>query len=223
MDRDTLLLFQSSLPLLLQGALMTLKILLLASIMSLCLGVCFGTLTCAKVKCRLLSSFIEGLMFILRAIPFYVQLLLVYFVLPDLLGIDLDAFYASCLALGICSSGYIAQTVRGGINAIPHEQWEAAKTLGYSLFQQVRYVIFPQMLKNSLPALTNEFDAMIKSTSILSSIGLLELTRMGMNIVSREMQPLPTYCLVALFYLVISALVNAFSKYLERRCNNVTN
>jgi len=223
MDSTSLTLIKSSMPLLLQGALMTVKILLSASFLSLGLGLLFGIATCNKLRTTLLSSVLEGTTFILRAVPFYVQLLIWYFVLPDLFGIDLDAFTASFVSLGVCSSGYMAQAVRGGINAVENEQWEAAKTLGYSPYAQMRYVILPQMLKTCLPSITNKLDAMVKSTSILSSIGLLELTRMGMNIVSREMQPLTIYCTVALFYLLISAVVNTFSKYLEQRLSYVKN
>ena len=77
------------------------------------------------------------------------------------------------------------------------------------------------MIRNILPALTNELDALLKSTSILASIGLLELTRMGMNIVSREMEPLTIYLAVAAFYIIISGAINLFSKWLERRLRYV--
>ncbi len=102
--------------------------------------------------------------------------------------------------------GYTAQIVRGGLNAIPKEQWEAAYTLGYSTKASLRYVIFPQVVRNVLPSLTGEFDSLLKSTAILASIGILELTRMGMNIVSREMDPLPIYLAVAMLYVIVSAL-----------------
>lgn len=217
METSYLLLIQSSLPLLFQGAVMTTKILLAAGTLSSVLGFIFGVCTSRELKRATFSSCIEAVMFILRAVPFYVQLLLVYFVLPDLLGIDFDVFNASWIALGICSSGYVAQAIRAGINSIAKEQWEAAKTLGYSTTASIRYIIFPQMIRNSLPALTNELDAMVKSTAILSSIGLLELTRMGMNIVSRQMEPLFIYSLVAAFYVAISGFFNLVSRCIERR------
>jgi His/Glu/Gln/Arg/opine family amino acid ABC transporter permease subunit len=216
------LIFQS-LPLLTKGAWMSLQVFFLASCLSLVLGAFFGTLICEKLKSKYTGFVVEGCGFVLRAVPFYVQLLLVYFVLPDLFQIHMETFTASVIALGICSSGYVAQVVRCGINSIPKEQWESAATLGYSIYTCVRYIIFPQMIRNILPALTNELDSLLKSTAILSSIGLLELTRMGMNIVSREMEPLIIYGTVAAFYVGISGGINIFSKYLEKRLRYANN
>ncbi len=212
-----------SLPLLLKGAVLSLQIVAIASLLSLVLGLIMGSLICRRLRYSWIASAIEGMTFVLRAVPFYVQLLIAYFVLPDLLGIDLEAFTAAIIALSLCSAGYTAQIVRGGLNAIPKEQWEAAYTLGYSVIDSLRYIIFPQLLRNILPALTGEFDALLKSTAILASIGLLELTRMGMNIVSREMDPLPIYLAVAGLYVGISAIINIISRRLEKRLRYVNN
>lgn len=219
MDNELTNLISRSLPLLLKGAGMTVQILLSAGILSLILGVFFGVMTCRRLRLKAVAPFIEMLAFVLRAVPLYVQLLIVYFVLPDLLNISLDSYTASLLALGVCSSGYVAQIIRCGINSIPVEQWESALTLGYSTPACVRYIIFPQMIRNILPALTNEFDSLLKSTAILSSIGLLELTRMGMNIVSREMEPLTIYLAVAVFYIAMSGVINLLSKHFEKQMN----
>lgn len=210
-------------PLLIQGTWMTVQIALLAAFVSLCLGTCLGVLMCNRLRIRAVSSSIEFATFILRAVPFYVQLVIVYFVLPDLFQFSMEAYTASVLALGVCSSGYVAQVVRCGINSIPRDQWDAACTLGYSTTKTLRYVIAPQLVFNILPALCNELDALLKSTAILSSIGLLELTRVGMNIVSREMDPLTIYCTVAAFYVVISGVMNLLSKYIEKRCTYAFN
>ena len=151
------------------------------------------------------------------------QLLLIYFVLPDLLGIQLDPFPASMIALGLCSSGYVAQIVRSGLNAVPLAQWEGAFTLGFNTFQSLCHVILPQVGRISLPLLNNELEALLKSTSIVASIGMLELTRMGMNIVSREMQPIPIYLTVAVFYVCLSALLTLCARTLERGLSYVRN
>jgi His/Glu/Gln/Arg/opine family amino acid ABC transporter permease subunit len=206
-------LITQSLPLLFKGALTTLQVFLFAASMSFTLGSLMGILSCSRLK----IPFIEGITFALRAVPFYIQLLIVYFVLPDLLGFNLQPFPASVLALGLCSSGYVAQIVRGGINSIPAVQWEAATTLGYTTFQSLRLVILPQVMRHVMPMFNNELDAMLKSTSVVSTIGMLELTRMGMNIVSREMEPVPIYLTVALFYICMSALLNLTTKTLEKK------
>lgn len=211
------------LSLLLKGALLSLQVFAIAAPLSLILGSIMGSLTCRRLRNRFIAPALEVITFVLRAVPFYVQLLIAYFVLPDLLGIELEAFTAAIISLSLCSSGYTAQIVRGGLNAVPGEQWEAAYTLRYSITSTLRYIIFPQALRGILPALTGELDSLLKSTAILASIGLLELTRMGMNIVSREMNPLPVYLAVAGIYVCISAAINLSSKKLEKRLRYANN
>jgi His/Glu/Gln/Arg/opine family amino acid ABC transporter permease subunit len=214
---NTLDLLSRSYPLLLKGTLMTLQVMMGAASISFSLGLVMGILSCERLKIRGVSSIIEGISFVYRAVPFYVQLLIVYFVLPDLLGFNLEPFPASVIALGMCSAGYVAQIVRGGINSIPAAQWEAAFSLGYDTQQSLRHIILPQMVRNVLPSFNNELDSLLKSTAMVSSIGMLELTRMGMNLVSREMEPVPIYLTVAFFYLCMSALLNLISRNLEKR------
>ena len=206
-----------SYPLLLRGACTTAQVLLGSVSLSFVCGLGFGILSCNQLRSPFLSAAVEGATFILRAVPFYVQLLIVYFVLPELLGINLNPYPASVIALGLCSSGYVAQIVRAGINSIPVSQWEVSYVLGYTKLQSLRSIILPQMARNVLPAFNNELDALLKSTSIVSSIGMLELTRVGMNLVSREMEPIPIYLTVALFYLCMSALLNLCTRTLERK------
>ncbi len=197
---------------------MTIKLLVVSLSISFLLGTVFGVLCCDEIRIPFLSQSLKSFTFVLRAVPFYVQLLIIYFVLPDLIGINLDSFPASVIALGLCSSGYVCQIVRAGINSIPIVQWETAYVLGYSKLNALRCIILPQMIRNVLPAFNNEIEAVLKSTSILASIGILELTRAGMNIVSRELsQPLAIYLFVAIFYVAMSAVLNFAAKVLEKR------
>ncbi len=222
-DNAYISLFSRIFPLLLKGFAMTMRILISSASLSLTLGLLFGALSCKRLKIPLLSQIIECLTFVLRATPFFVQLLLIYFVVPDLLGVALDPFPASVIALGLCSSAYVAQIVRGGLNSIPSAQWEGAFSLGMNTVQSLRHIILPQMGRNILPMLNNELDSLLKSTSVVSSIGLLELTRMGMNAVSREMQPVAIYLTVACFYICISACLNLIGRTLEMRFLDVRN
>lgn len=217
MTASPFILVWKSLPLFLQGLGVTLQLFLLASLLSLVLGVCLGILSCEKLKMPFLSKLINGLTFVSRAVPFFVQLLIIYFVIPDLFGFSLNPFAASIVALGICSSGYIAQFIRGAINALPLSLWESAFTLGYSKRQTLFAIILPQTFRLALPALNNEFESLLKSTAIASSIGMLELTRIGMNVVSREMEPVPIYLAIAFLYGCLSALLSWASKRLEKR------
>jgi His/Glu/Gln/Arg/opine family amino acid ABC transporter permease subunit len=214
-------LLSRSYPLLLKGTLMTLQVLIGSASISFSWGLVMGILSCRRLKIPVISTLVEAIAFVYRAVPFYVQLLIVYFVLPDLVGFNLEPFSASVISLGMCSAGYVAQIVRGGLNAIPAAQWEAAYSLGYNTRNTLSRVILPQMLRHVLPAFNNEFDALLKSTAVVSSIGMLELTRMGMNLVSREMEPVPIYLTVALFYLCMSAILNGIARKLERRISYV--
>ena len=155
--------------------------------------------------------------FVLRGIPFYVQLLLAYFVIPSVLNIDIPAYVAAAGALGLCSAAYISQIVRGGIDALNPCQWEAAKMLGYSTTQTLRFIIIPQAVKNIFPALTGELDQQLKSTAVFSTIGILELTGAGKNIISQEMNPIAMYTAIALLYLCLSSGLAAVSLYAARR------
>lgn len=217
MKTESLTLIWKSLPLFFQGIVVTVELFFLASILSIALGTCFGMLTSNRLRLPLLSKAISGITFVFRAVPFFVQLLIVYFVVPEVLGINLNPFPASVIALGVCSSGYVAQFIRGGIDEIPLSQWETASTLGYSKKQTLFAVVFPQAMRAALPALNNELESLLKSTAIASSIGMLELTRMGMNIVSREMEPVAIYLAIAFFYGCLSFALSWITKKTERK------
>jgi len=216
MERIILLLGESW-PLLMQGAVMTAKLWCCASFISLVVGTMWGILRCDRFRVAYVSTFLDGLTFVFRGIPFYVQLLMAYFVVPSIIGMSLSAFMASLISLGLCSAGYVSQIVRGGINAISLGQWEAAQMLGYSQWNTVRYVIMPQALRIVLPALVGECDQLLKSTSVVSAIGVLELTGAGRNIIAQEMNPLAIYTVLALLYLLMSALLALYTQWLERR------
>ena len=166
----------ASIPLLFLGFVMTIKLMLGAMVISLVLGLLFGILRCNALQITLLKECISAYVFIVRGIPMYIHVLIVYFVIPELIGINFSAFVASIIALGIYFSAYITEIVRCGINTISIGQWNACKLLGYSTFQALRWIIIPQAMYNVIPALSNELDALIKSTSVLSAIGVLELT-----------------------------------------------
>ena len=210
-------LLKSSMPLLLQGLYTTVQLWVIASIVSLIIGVLCGIFRGNTLRIPYVSTMLDGITFVLRAVPFYVQLLIAYFVLPNIMGINISAFTAALLSLGLCSASYVSQIVRGGINAISAGQWEAAKVLGCTTVDTVRYIIVPQMLKIILPALVGECDQLLKSTSIVSAIGVLELTGAGKNIIAQEMNPLTIYTLLAVVYLIISALLAVFSVWLEKK------
>lgn len=206
-------------PLFLRGSLITFGAWLIAGCMSLAIGGVLGILNCRRLKTPLATQAITAYVLIIKGIPLYVLLLLSYFVVPELLGINPSALVVCTITLGLCSAAYIAEIVRGGINTIPDGQWEASAVLGYSGINTLWRVILPQMVRNSLPALIGEFDQLLKSTALFATIGVVELTKTAMNIVSRELNPLPMYGLLALLYLSMSLLLNSIGKKLEKGWN----
>jgi len=204
-------------PLLLQGMLTTVQVWLATALISLVLGFLWGIARCHRLRMPVFSKALDYITFVLRGVPFYVQLLIFYFVLPDLIKINLSPIAAGIISLGLCSAAYTSQLVRGGINAIADEQWEAAWTLGIPKISTLLYIILPQTIRTILPMLCSELDMLLKSTSIISAIGVLELTRVGMNIIASEMQVVSVYIIIALMYLAVSSLLNFIFSLCERK------
>jgi His/Glu/Gln/Arg/opine family amino acid ABC transporter permease subunit len=207
-------------PLLMQGTLVTLLAWILGSCISLFIGSILGILSCNHFGLRICSRFIRMYTIASKGIPAYVLILIFYFGLPSVTGINLSAFVASIIALGLSSGGYVTEIIRAGINSVPKGQWDACEVLGYPLSAKLRHIIMPQAMRIVLPALVGEFEQLLKSTSLLSTIGISDLIRSGMNIISRELNPLPIYVIIALIYLMFSIIVQGVMMYIERRmCN----
>lgn len=204
-------------PLILQGTAVTVGAWLVTSILSLSIGIALGIASCRTLAHPLLLISIRLYTFITKGIPAYVQILIAYFALPSLLGIQIPGFIAASGALALCSSGYVTEIVRSGINAIPRGQWDACTSLGYPLHATLYRIILPQALKNALSSLFGELEQLLKSTSLLATIGIMELTRSGMNIISRELNPVPVYLTIAGIYLLFSAILQIINLWAEKR------
>lgn len=202
-------------PLLAQGLLMTVGVSFGAITIGLCGGILVGAAACKRFK-TVLTPIITGYVLIIRATPVYVQVLMVYYALPELLGVNLSPISAGIVALGCCSIAYVAEIVRGGINAVAVGQWEAASVLGYSTWQTLKYIILPQAFNTIFPALVNEILAVLKDSSILSAIGLMELTKIAMNISARTLDPIGAYALITLFYLGMTSIISYGAKLIEK-------
>ena len=207
-------------PLILQGTQMTLASWLLAGIISSIIGIILGICSAQAIARPKTITIIKIYSFITRGIPAYVQILIAYFVIPAATGINISGFTAATCALGICSSGYVTEIVRSGINAIDKGQWDACFTLGFSTASAIRYIILPQATTIFLPSLIGEREQLLKSTSLLAAIGVTEITRAGMNIISRELNPLPVYCMIACMYLTFSAIFNIFIVMIQKQSHD---
>jgi len=153
---------------------------------------------------------------LIRGTPFVVQIFIIFFILPDW-GIELDAFPAAVLALSIMGTAFICEIVASGIAAVPKGQWEAAAASGLGLIQQLRLVIVPQALKTILPPLVGQFVLLIKDSSVVSVIGVTELTKTGWMTVVRIPEGLMVFGLVGLLYFVISYPLIMLSNRLEAK------
>jgi polar amino acid transport system permease protein len=181
------------------------------------LGIILGILDCDKQRSKILSPVIRSYVTLFRGTPLFVQLLIVYFALPDALGITLSPITAGIITLGLNSTAYLAEIIRAGINAIDPGQWDAAFILGYHRKDTLRYIILPQAIRNVLPAITNEFATLIKESSILVMIGVPELIKVSKDIVARNLNPMEIYLMTAAMYLIMTASVAYATKYLEGR------
>jgi polar amino acid transport system permease protein len=206
-----------SIPLLLQGTLATIQIAIVSIAIGLCGGIFIGVLNCTKLRTSFSTYVLNMFVWTIRGTPLFVQVLIVYYALPELIGISLSPFIAGVIALGINSMAYISEIVRGGINAIPEGQWEAAYVIGLKPWQTLQGIILPQMFRITLPSLTNELTALIKETSILMVIGVAELTKISRDIVARELDPMTIYLAAAALYLVMTSSVALLAKFTQKK------
>ncbi|MGE0010200.1 MAG: amino acid ABC transporter permease [Candidatus Babeliales bacterium] len=203
--------------LLMTGAATTVAAWLLVALISISIGTIFGIVSCRYLAYKRLQTCIRIYTFIAKGIPAYVQILIAYFALPALLGINLSGFIAASGALAFCSSGYVTEIIRSGINAVPKGQWQACSVLGYPLLPTLKRIILPQTIRTIAPALFGEGEQILKSTALFAAIGVMDLTRAGMNIISRELNPVPVYILIACLYLLLSAVLQGALVYTEQR------
>jgi polar amino acid transport system permease protein len=154
---------------------------------------------------------------LVRSVPILVLILWVYYGLPQLAGISITVFWAGVLALALSDSAFEAEIFRAGIQSIDKGQYEAAHSISLSYSDTMRYVILPQAIKRILPALGNQLVYMMKMSSLVSIIGLQELTRRANELVVTEYRPLEIYTILVLEYLVLILIVSAGVRWLERR------
>jgi polar amino acid transport system permease protein len=210
-------LYEHTLPLLLKGAWTTLWISAIGILTGFFFGAIFGVLDCNKMRTKCLSPILRFYVAIFRGTPLFVQLLIVYFALPDAMGIELSPISAGIITLGLNSTAYLSEIIRAGINSIDSGQWNACYILGYSRFQTFRFIILPQALRNVIPAITNEFGTLIKESSILMVIGVPELIKVSKDIVAHNLKPMEIYLMAAIFYLIMTYSVAWCTKFFEAR------
>lgn len=203
-----------SIPFLVKGAVYTVQVSVLAIVFGLVLGWMLGLVAVSGV--RWLRAIAWGYVQFIRGTPLLVQIFLIYFGLPAL-GLNIPAYWSGVIALGLNSAGFQAEIVRAGIESIDRGQTEAARSIGMSGFQTLLFILVPQTIRRVIPPLTNELITLTKSSSLLSAIAVLELTHAGQAIIARTFAPFEIYAAVAVFYLVLIAVLSRASALLERR------
>ncbi len=201
-------------PFFLSGLWMTVKVASLSLIICTLLGFVLGMIRTSHnvVLRRIVGAYVA----FARGTPFVVQIFIVFFIFPEW-GLQLDPFPAALVAMAIMGSAFICEIVAGGIASISKGQWEASASSGLTKIQQLRFVIVPQAMKVIIPPLVGQYVLLIKDTSVVSVIGVMDLTRVGWVTVMRIPEGLMVFALVGLLYFVISYPLILLSNYLEKK------
>jgi polar amino acid transport system permease protein len=195
------------------------KFTLLLAFFTVLFGVLLGLgLAIMKIsKSKFLNLIAAAYIEFIRGTPVLVQLYIIYYALPNLLGLNLPDLVAAILALSINSAAYVAEIIRAGIQAIDKGQMEAARSLGMTQATAMRYIIIPQSIKNILPALGNEFIVVIKESSIVSVIGIHELMYNADTVRGNTFRPFEPLIIAALMYFVMTFTLSKLMGAVERR------
>ena len=205
---------QTNIKFLLSGLVYTLQLSLMAILLSIVLGLLVSLMTLNK------HSFLKNVnrvyVEIFRSIPILVMLLWIYYGLPPALGIQLDVLWAGVIALALCDSAFEAEIFRAGIQSIERGQHDAANSLGLGFILKMRLIVLPQAIKRILPAIGNQFVYMLKMSSLVSVIGMTELTRRADELVVSQYRPLEIYTFLVLEYFLLIILVSSLVRWLEK-------
>ncbi|MGM0897839.1 MAG: amino acid ABC transporter permease [Bacillota bacterium] len=202
-------------PFMLEGIWVTLKFVFFAIILGSILGTVLALFKIGSAK--LLKWFADAYTSIFRGTPLILQLMIIYYSIPQLTGYDISPFLSAILAFGLNSSAYISEIIRAGIQAVDKGQLEAAQALGVPYGAMMKDIILPQALKNILPALMNEFITLTKESAIVSTIGYLDLMRRAQVVgadLFRNFEPL---LFVGLIYWCLVMGLTVIGRMVERR------
>ena len=205
----------TNLKFLLSGITITIYISVISIILAMIIGLFVALPSLSNNK--FLSYFNIAYVEIVRAIPLLVLILWIYYGLPIMTGISFSPFVSGIIALTISESAFQAEIFRAGINSINKGQYEVANSLGMNFWKKMRLVILPQAIKVVLPALGNQFVYVLKMSSLVSIIGIADLTRKANELVVTTYRPLEIYTFLILEYLILILIVSYFVRKLENR------
>ncbi|UVE68807.1 amino acid ABC transporter permease [Burkholderia pyrrocinia] len=203
-----------TLPVMVRGAVLTLKFAVASMALGLVVGLVIAIMRIGSN--RLAAGLAQGYVSLMRGTPLLVQMFVVYYGLPDL-GITLDPTTAGIFTLTLNAGAYLSESMRGAILGIGRGQWAAAHSLGLTHVQTLRYIVCPQALRLAVPSLGNTLISLIKDTSLVSVITVTELLRSTQEVIAATFQPLPLYLAAAAIYWVLSTLLTRLQGRVETR------
>lgn len=202
-----------SMDILLQGALLTLRISAVALVFSVVLGIIFGLFRVSRS--RALSFMATCYVEFVRGVPLLVLLMWIYFGLGKFL--KLGAFWAAVIGLATFSGAFVAEIVRAGVQAVPRGQMEAARSSGMTYSQAMRLIILPQAFRKVLPPMASQFIILIKDSSLVSTISAADLTLNARNLVAYNFRSFEIWTAVAFLYFAMTFVLSQTIRYFERR------
>lgn len=198
----------------LSGISMTVQITVLSIVFATIIGVFLGIL--GVVPSKLLKAFSSAYAFTFKSIPVMVLAFFVYIGIPNLTGEKIPLFIAGVITITLENSAYTASFVRGGIEAVPKGQMEAARSCGISYYQAMIHIVLPQAVRIVIPSFINQFIIALKGTSVLSAIGIAELTQEGTIIISKNMEGFKVWLLISVMYLILIGILTYLSNVVKK-------
>ena len=205
----------SALPMLLKGLQVTLYIFLIAILLGFLIGLVVALLRLAPLK--ILNWIAKAYVDAIRGTPFIVQLFFIYFGVNSLQVISLNSTTAGIITVAINAGAYFAEIIRAGIQSIDKGQTEAARSIGFTSAQTMRYIVLPQAFRRMLPTITNQSIISLKDTSLLSVIGIADLTQQGQIQASATFEAFKIWLAVGIIYFIIIYLLTLLANFVERR------
>jgi len=208
-------LIKSTYPILLQGLKMTVILTVVSIAIALVLGVIFGLFRVSRsiILRGIGTTFVD----IFRGTPLLVQAFFIYFGIPSALGFQMSAITAGIITLSLNAGAYMTEIVRGGIQSVDKGQMEAARSLGIGYLPTMRKVILPQAIRTMIPSYINQFVITLKDTSILSVIGIAELTQTGRIIIAGNFQSFRMWLIIGIIYFIVIMALTKLSDRVEKR------
>jgi len=200
---------------LLEGVYVSLHVMIISFIIAFVIGLLVGTLHLSKR--HLLNKGARIYVEVFRNTPALVQLIWIFYCLPFILKINIDAIMASIIALGINSGAYMSEDFRAGILAIDKGEVEAAKALGMSYWQTIQKIVLPQAIRILIPPLVNHAVSLMKWSSLVSVLGVADLTYRGQYLASETFRPMEIFTAIGIIYFIISITLSSVVRFLEKR------